>query len=134
TVQQPLVAGTTVNINTQKNLGLITVGGGCSGTLVNRSWVLTADHCVNTRAEVAGPIPIAPTSPMANLVITAAWTTRQAIPTFAYRFAPRRDVALLYLGAGDLGPADDQPFDAYPVDTTQTITKFGKGIFAFATA
>jgi len=132
-VQQPLVAGALVGTNTQKNLGLVTVGGGCSGTLVNRSWVLTADHCVNTLTQVAGPVPIAPTAPMTNLTITAAWTTRQAIPTYAVRFAPKEDVALLYLGGGDLGPANVQPFAVSPVDTSQTITKFGRGIFAFAT-
>jgi hypothetical protein len=39
--QQPLVNGTlVVDIQTQKDLGLVTVGGGCSGTLLNRSWVL----------------------------------------------------------------------------------------------
>jgi hypothetical protein len=134
-VQQPLVAGTLVNITTQQNLGLVTVGGGCSGTLVNRSWVLTADHCVNTKAQVPIPgVPIAPTAPMANLVITAAWTTRQAVPVLAVRFAPTVDVALLYLGSGDLGPANVQPFFVGPVDTSMTITKYGRGIYAYATA
>ena len=68
-VQQGLVAGTVVATDTQKNLGLVTVAGGCSGTLLNRSWVLTADHCVNVGNYVAGKLPnglIAPTVPTAG--------------------------------------------------------------------
>src|SRR2546425_51579 len=95
-VQQPLVSGSLVDTATQKRLGLVTVGGGCSGTLVNRSWVLTADHCVTTNAQLWGP-----QTAMTNLVITAVWTKRTAIPSFVVRgwvFSPAVDVALLYLG------------------------------------
>src|SRR5437899_1660612 len=130
-VQQPLVGGTLVDTQTQKNLGLVTVGGGCSGTLVNRSWVLTADHCVTNEGKKFGS-----TAPVTNLVITAAWTSRTAIPTVVIRswaFFRSVDVALLFLGGGDLGPANVQPFFVGPVDTTQTITKYGRGIYAYAT-
>src|SRR3989442_1226114 len=104
-VQEPLVNGTLndaqtlVDTQTQKNLGLVTVGGGCSGTLVNRSWVLTADHCVTTNAQLWGP-----QTAMTNLVITAVWTTRTAIPNFVVRgwvFYPAVDVRRLYLAGGD---------------------------------
>jgi len=43
------------------------------------------------------------------------------------------DVALLFLGAGDLGAANLQLIYHGTVDTTQTITKYGRGYFAFAT-
>nr|OLE28518.1 MAG: hypothetical protein AUI36_31065 [Cyanobacteria bacterium 13_1_40CM_2_61_4] len=73
---------------------------------------------------------------LANLTITAAWTSRTAIPTVVIRswaFFRSVDVALLFLGGGDLGPANVQPFFVGPVDTTQTITKYGRGIYAYAT-
>jgi hypothetical protein len=43
------------------------------------------------------------------------------------------DLALVFLGAGDFGPANIQLF-ATDVDTSMTLTKFGRGIFAYASA
>ena len=51
-LQQRIIAGALVSVQTQQDLGLVTVGGGCSGTLVNRFWVLTADHCVTLTGRV----------------------------------------------------------------------------------
>ena len=120
-VQQQLINGTLVNIYTQKDRGLVTIATGCSGTLVNRSWVLTADHCVTTNGLVGGP-----TVAMMNLAVTAAWTSRRAIPTRVVRnwgLTSGLDVALLFLGGGDLGAANTQLFYVETVETNQTIIK-----------
>lgn len=114
-----------VSAQRQKDLGLVTVAGGCSGTLLNRSWVLTADHCLTTNLQIKGPA-----APLANLVISAAWTSRTATPTMMIRLWG--DVGLLFLGHGDLGSANVQLVYHNPVDTSQTITKFGRGFFTYA--
>ncbi|WP_164001771.1 trypsin-like serine peptidase [Pyxidicoccus caerfyrddinensis] len=131
TVQQPIISGALVDVQRQRDLGLVTVGGGCSGTLVNRFWVLTADHCVTSTGTVNGP-----SASLAALPITAAWSTRIVIPTRLVRnWGPTGlDVALVFLGAGDFGPANIQLFFVNDVDTSLTLTKFGRGIFAYASA
>ncbi|MEO8259664.1 MAG: trypsin-like serine protease [Acidobacteriota bacterium] len=126
-----IVAGTLVDLATQQNLGLVTVGGGCSGTLVNRFWVLTADHCVTTGGTVNGPA-----ASFASVAITAAWSSRTVIPTRFVRNwgASGLDIALIFLGAGDFGSERIQLFFVEEVDTTMRLMKFGRGISSYASA
>ena len=131
TVQQPIVSGNLVDVARQQDLGLVTVGGGCSGTLVNRFWVLTADHCVTTDGNINGP-----TQALVSVPITAAWSDRTVIPTRFVRNwgGAGLDIALIFLGAGDFGTDRIQLFFVDEVDTSMTLMKFGRGISAYASA
>jgi hypothetical protein len=96
-----------------------------SPQLIKRYWVLTADHCVGK-----------PTALMANLTISAAWTPRTARPTRVVRNWGLNglDIALIFLGAGDLGPANIQLLTVAEPDVGSTVVKYGRGIFAYASA
>src|SRR5262245_23885425 len=45
-VDSPIIGGATASTAVQRALGLVTVAGRCSGTLITRDWVLTATHCI----------------------------------------------------------------------------------------
>jgi len=129
-IPQEIRQGTLVPASRQQELGLVTVGGGCSGTLVNRYWVLTADHCVGS-GKINGP-----STPLNSLPITAAWSPRTVIPTRVVRnwAATGLDVALIFLGEGDFGEAPIQLFFVDAIEDGMTLTKYGRGIFEFASA
>jgi len=130
TLQQAIVAGTLVPVETQQELGLVTVGG-CSGTLVNRFWVLTADHCLTTNGMLNGPV-----AALNNVPITAAWSPRTVIPTRFVRNwgGSGVDLALVFLGAGDFGAARIQLFFVGELETTMRVVKYGRGIHQLASA
>ena len=96
TGRQPLVLGALVSQEDQRELGLVTVGGGCSGTLLNRFWVLTADHCVTTNGALNGP-----SLDPATLMITATWSAEAVRASRLVRNwgGAGLDVALVFLGA-----------------------------------
>jgi hypothetical protein len=131
-VSSPIVVGDAVSTRRQRQLGLVTVnnnGGTCSGTLINQYWVLTADHCITTDGNVGGPA-----RPFANVRIVANWTAKTARPTRYVRYDGRGlDVALIFLGAGDLGRVDRKLIYHNEVDTSMTLTKFGQGLCSYAT-
>lgn len=132
TARQPLIAGALVDLDTQRALGLVTVGGGCSGTLLNRYWVLTADHCVTVDGALGGGPDVA----LARATVTAAWSSEVVVPTRLVRpwVGAGLDVALVYLGAGDFGPRNIQLISTNEVGNGDPIVKYGRGLAAFATA
>jgi hypothetical protein len=148
-IQQPITAGTQVDAETQRGLGLIKISSGCSATLLRRFWVLTARHCVTVDGMVAGLL-----APPRSLLVTADWAPdRAGIPSRIHDFAvnatpgsaPSSDIVLLYLGSADLGPVDSQPIYAVGRDqgggsvilsgrltTADRVTQYGQGFSTFA--
>ena len=117
--QQSIIHGRELDVEMQRELGLVTVGG-CSGTLINRYWILTADHCV--------------TGALASTPITAAWSTKTLIPThFVRNWKPRLDVALIFLGAGDFGKTNVQLLAVDQIDRDVRVRSYGRGLSTYAT-
>ena len=149
-VQQPIVAGVLVDVDTQRRLGLVTVNNSCSGTLLNRFWVLTARHCVTNNRRIAGALLLP-----SQVRVTAAWVpNRIGIASRIHDFAvnsaagtaPNRDIVLVYLGTADLGEVNSQRIYVVSRDmgngsvrlsgrltTSDTVTQYGRGFSTFAT-
>ena len=127
----PLISSPLVSSETQRSLGLVTVAGRCSGTLLNRYWVLTADRCVAATTDVR---PGGPSSDPSRLLIRAAWSGETVTPTRVVRYwnSHKLDVALIFLGSGDFGETDRRSIHPNLVTTSTTLTKFGRGIYAYA--
>jgi hypothetical protein len=130
TIEQPLVGGTLVPVQTQRALGLVTING-CSGTLLNQHWILTADHCLSSNGTINGPIA----SPL-TFQVTAVWSPRQVIPTRFVRNwgGAGLDFGLAYLGIGDFGPMPIQILSINEAEVGNTFVKYGQGISTFAQA
>jgi hypothetical protein len=127
-VGQGIAFGDTLTVEEQRALGLVTVNAGCSGTLINRYWVLTADHCVTTTNTIGGPL-----SAPSSVGVTATWSPQRPVATRLVSYAANGlDMALIYLGEGDFGPVDVQPLFVGPVEPGLNLRKYGQGFGSFA--
>lgn len=148
-LRQAIRAGAEVDTDRQRVMGLVTVAGGCSGTLLNDFWVLTARHCVTAGNVVSGPL-LAPS----RVAITATWAPgRSVAATRIYDFKVNstpdsrrdRDIVLIYLGATNFGEVNRQPIYSVAVrdgggsvrlsgklKTEDLVTQYGIGFSSFA--
>jgi hypothetical protein len=135
-----VAAGNEVPDQTQKRLGLVSISTGCSGTLLNRYWVLTARHCVTMNGRVDGRKRVLP-----EISVTAKWASGVGravrIRDFKInigRARPIYDIVLIYLGAADLGEVNTQNIYTTGFSMrgvlrrTDTVTQYGQGYYTFA--
>ena len=144
-----MVHGSVVPIPQQQALGLVRIVADrpgangisnpnhCSGTLLNRYWVLTARNCVTTNGDPAAPL-LTPN----KVSITAAWTPVVILPTYIQELSVNvptphadNDIVLLALGGGDFGPADNQRIYSNNngrLRASDVVTQYGQGFSTFA--
>jgi hypothetical protein len=144
TIDPRIFGGIPLNQSDEQKLGLVTINGGCSGTLLNRFWVLTARHCVTVNPGIIAD----PLLPPERVAVTATFVPgRVALASRLVDISGNtRDIVLIYLGAADLGEVVEQPiFEVRRAGAARqeiiadsrlkesyTVVQFGRGFSTYA--
>jgi hypothetical protein len=136
-VSEPLVGGTLVSSQMQRDFGLLTLNspsGACSASMLNQFWAITAAHCVFPSGP--GATIYAPS----QLTLTADWPGNknsaqalQVIPFSNPPFAPN-DIALIQMGRHAFGrlEAKDRTIGRPQPLNDLNLLAFGRGISRLA--
>ena len=147
-VQQPLVGGEEVSEKTEEAYGLLRINNGCSASLLQNGWAITAAHCVDATDANGNKArdPARPGQnvlrPIAGMTFTARWGGGQSrIVARVETFWPY-DVALAQLDSPIVvngtatGYVRDVFYDQFPYFGSPggaPLKVFGQGINQFAT-
>jgi hypothetical protein len=116
-----IIGGSAVSVATRRSLGLVDVNNGCSGSLIDRDWVITATHCLNFTTAGANTFGI----PRANGTIES----RTAIAAEAVGPTDISIVQLAATAAGSEWPTITRAmYSGNPAGLVgQNITCYGRG-------
>jgi hypothetical protein len=126
TETSPIIGGSPVSLQTRRALGLVDVNTGCSGSLFNFNWVLTATHCLNFGAPTSNTFTIP--RPDGSLETRGALYIEQVGPT---------DLSIVQLAGSAPGspwPNVNRSMVTTAADSLvgQTMTCYGRGATAYA--
>jgi len=136
-IQQPIIAGTTVDTIEQQRLGLVDINNACSGVLIANDWVMTAGHCVNSRSATSAAVTLVGVAQTSDAIYQFGGGLDAQGNLLDLTYGP--DLALVHLSKpfainGSATGFTNQIYTGTPESLNgKTVATYGEGISIYAT-